>query len=61
MKMSMKMTLDGLMRALRWQAHDLAEQAERDYRDGIRIPHGAREAGGADIRIMGESDDRVSR
>lgn len=31
MKMTMELTLDGLVRALRWKAHDLAERAGRAY------------------------------
>lgn len=32
MKLSMKLTLDGLVRALRWKAHALAEDGQPDYR-----------------------------
>lgn len=34
MKVTMKLTLDGLTRALRWKAHDLAEAVDQGYRDG---------------------------
>lgn len=33
MNVTMKLTLDGLKRALRWKAHELAESAEQGYRD----------------------------
>jgi hypothetical protein len=29
--LTIKLTLDGLVRALRWKAHDLAERTERRY------------------------------
>lgn len=32
MKMTMRLTLDGMKRALRWKAHELAEDAEQGYR-----------------------------
>jgi hypothetical protein len=60
MKTSIRMTLDGLMRALRWQAHDLAEELEQRYRAGMRKPSVAVKAG-IRIRDMGESNDRVGR
>jgi hypothetical protein len=31
MNLAIKLTLDGLVKALRWKAHDLAEGAERRY------------------------------
>jgi hypothetical protein len=31
MNITMAMTLDGLVRALRWKAHDLADGVEEDY------------------------------
>lgn len=34
MNLVMRLTLDGLVRALRSTAHDLAEDAERRYRPG---------------------------
>lgn len=36
MKVTMKLTLDGLKRALRWKVHDLAEAADQGYRDDAR-------------------------
>ncbi|WP_406873868.1 hypothetical protein WHT83_11735 [Aminobacter sp. P9b] len=35
MNVTMKLTLDGLKRALRWKAHELAESAEQGYRDVV--------------------------
>lgn len=32
MKATVELTLAGLVRALRWRAHALAEEGERDYR-----------------------------
>ncbi len=32
MKVTMKLTLEGLKRALRWKAHELAEDVEQGYR-----------------------------
>ena len=37
MNVAMAMTIDGLLRALRWKAHDMAENAERDYDADRRI------------------------
>jgi hypothetical protein len=31
MNLTISLTLDGLVRALRWREHDLAEKAERRY------------------------------
>lgn len=60
MKLAMAMTLDGLMRALRWKAHDLAESAEGGYAAGGReAPVGARHADAR--RQFGEADDDRSR
>lgn len=33
MNVSVRLTLDGMIRALRWQAHRLADEAERGYAD----------------------------
>ncbi|WP_106723769.1 hypothetical protein [Pseudaminobacter soli (ex Li et al. 2025)] len=60
MRTSIRITLDGLMRALRWQAHDLAEELEQRYRAGMRKPGVAVETGER-IREMGEGNDRVGR
>lgn len=36
MKLTMAITLDGLVRALRWKGHELAEDAEQRRRSRIR-------------------------
>jgi hypothetical protein len=36
MKLAMAITLDGLVRALRWKEHELAEEAEQRKRPRIR-------------------------
>ncbi|CAM5503256.1 hypothetical protein ATER59S_03705 [Aquamicrobium terrae] len=63
MKLAMAMTLDGLMRALRWRAHDLAESKEGRYAAGARDP--ARAEWPSQRRHMqaqsGEADDDRSR
>lgn len=38
MNITMKMTLDGLVRALRWRGHDLADETEQGYRRDMRPP-----------------------
>ncbi len=38
MKLAMSLTLDGLVRALRWKAHDLAEALEEAYLDDRDTP-----------------------
>jgi hypothetical protein len=40
MNLTMAITLDGLVRALRWKAHDLAESAESGYAGSRDIPSG---------------------
>jgi len=37
MNVAMAMTVDGLLRALRWKVHDMVENAERDYDADRRI------------------------
>ncbi len=39
MKVAVRLTLDGMIRALRWQAHRMAEEAEGGYRP--RMPEDA--------------------
>ena len=62
MKATVKMTLDGLVRALRARAHDLADEAEQEYRSNPR-----RSAGKADAQAMRPKlsmelpDDRTRR
>jgi hypothetical protein len=64
MNMAMTITLDGLVRALRWKEHDLAERIERDYagRDNRSITAGS-EAHGKPARQQAEgvNDDRRGR
>jgi hypothetical protein len=60
MNLTMTMTLDGLVRALRWKEHDLAERIEESYaRDASSIPPWPmpREVG----RAKGDDDDRRRR
>lgn len=60
MKLAMKLTIDDLVRALRWQAHDLAEEAERGYRAEMRVRRVAQDPRGMATRRMGGSDDGAS-
>lgn len=60
MKIAMTMTADGLIRALRWKAHDLAEEIERSYAElasttGLR--RGARAE--TDRNAWEQSDERA--
>jgi hypothetical protein len=59
MKLAMRLTLDGLVRGLRWKVHTLAEDAEQRYRPQARIPI-AKERARA-TRRMRQSDDRAGR
>ena len=62
MKVAMAMTLDGLLRSLRWKAHDLAENAERRYRTQPRTPLIGEDIPDRAARRMGDQDDdRISR
>lgn len=62
MKLAMAMTLDGLMRALRWQAHDLAESVEGGYAAGDReVPVWARRADARQQFREADDDDRSRR
>ena len=63
MKLAMAMTLDGLMRALRWQAHDLAESVEGGYAADDRepVPVGARRADARQQFREADDDDRSRR
>lgn len=38
MNLTMAITLDGLVRALRWKAHDLAESTESGYAGSRKLP-----------------------
>lgn len=59
MKLTMAITLDGLVRAMRWKAHDLAEEVERRPLAGSRITR--RQAPDSRKRVealsRGERDD----
>jgi len=57
MKMTMKLTLDGLVRAMRVKAHELAEAVERGEADSGRRP--SRPERGAEAP-RGEDYDRSS-
>jgi hypothetical protein len=59
MKLAMKLTLDGLVRGLRWKAHALAVDAEQRYRPQARTAT-AKERGKA-ARRMRQSHDRPGR
>ena len=59
MKLAMRLTLDGLVRGLRWKAHTLAEEAEQRYRPQVRIAVARERAGAA--RRMREENDRPGR
>lgn len=60
MNVTMTMTLDGLIRALRWKEHDLAERIEDGYaRDASSIP--SRLALREVDRAKGDDDDRRRR
>ncbi|NGN40607.1 hypothetical protein G6N74_05985 [Mesorhizobium sp. CGMCC 1.15528] len=62
MKVAMAMTLDGLLRSLRWKAHDLAENTERRYRTQPRTPLIGEDISDRAARRMGDQDDdRTSR
>jgi len=64
MNMAMTITLDGLVRALRWKEHDLAERIERDYagRGNRSITAGSGDASKpARQQVEGVDDDRRGR
>lgn len=60
MNLTIQMTLDGLVRALRWKAHDLAEDVEQRYfqsgTEDLRQEPAGRAAGTRE-----DSDDRSGR
>lgn len=59
MKVTMAMTLDGLVRALRWKALDLVERAERGTLSARQAPLERRQARSAlDRRTEEDGDDR---
>lgn len=61
MKVTMAMTLDGLMRALRWKALDLAERAEHGTLSAGQAPLARRRVRPAMERRMEENGDDRSR
>lgn len=64
MKATIRLTLAGLVGALRWRAHALAEEPGRSYPDGrvaISRRHGRRRASIPQPRIEEPSDDRRGR
>lgn len=59
MKVTMELTLDGLVRALRWKALDLAERAQHGYLSARQAPMERRQIrGNTDRRIEEDGDDR---
>ncbi|MEO3387845.1 hypothetical protein [Mesorhizobium sp. CAU 1741] len=56
MKVSMKITRDGLLRALRTRAHQIADEVEAGYRGGSVVDSERRERGSTGAR-----DDVSSR
>jgi len=62
MKMTMDLTLDGLVRALRWKALDLAERAEHGYLSTRQTPTERQDAGRKmNRRGKEDGDDRGRR
>lgn len=63
MKLAMEVTLDGLVRALRWKTHDLAEGVERGYASNEQVQGAQRPMRREDAlrQARGEDDDRAGR
>ena len=61
MNLAMTMTLDGLVRALRWKAHDLAESLERGYAADSGGSATAERRQEPQERTRGADDDRRGR
>ncbi|ODT08276.1 MAG: hypothetical protein ABS58_03300 [Mesorhizobium sp. SCN 65-20] len=63
MKVAMKLTLDGLIRALRWKEHELAEDVEHGYRSlgSSETQAGQAELGDPPGRTRERKDDRPGR
>lgn len=62
MKLSMQITLDGLLRALRWRAHNATEEYELSRENRARgEPAKARPYAGRRMFDEGDRDDRASR
>ena len=61
MNLTMTITLDGLVRALCWQVHDLAEDLEQRYpRGGRAAASDAREGRAKLPERAGEHDDDIA-
>lgn len=60
MNLAARLTLDGLIRALRWQAHALAEDVERGYGPGGRDDPADKERRPPRARRPKETDDGVA-
>jgi hypothetical protein len=58
MNVSVRLTLDGMIRALRWQAHRLAEQAEQGYADDALEDRPRRHSAPTTLRHEEGDDDR---
>jgi hypothetical protein len=61
MNLTMTLTLDGLIRALRWKEHDLAETIERGYARRHALSISPRTAPRETERVTGDDDDRRGR
>jgi hypothetical protein len=61
MKLSAEITLEGLVRALRWSAHDLAEAVEGDYASAAREATRDMAARQTPRQARGHDDDRTRR
>lgn len=64
MKATVALTLAGLVRALRWRAHVLADRGERDYRPAREPAYpsrGRRRPSRPQSRIEEPRDDRPGR
>lgn len=59
MKLAAAITLDGLVRALRWNAHDLAEAVEGGYAAAAPRADNGKPARGAPRSAREEDDDRI--
>jgi hypothetical protein len=61
MNLTMTMTLDGLIRALRWKEHDLAERIEAGYARHNASSTALRSVPREPDRARGNDDDRRGR
>ncbi len=62
MKIAMQLTLDGMVQALRWKAHALAEDLEGGYRSAVsgeRDPAGQRMRPSMTEHAGGQDDGRA--